>query len=189
MAMSAGIAHNRNVCCTQNTQAAITTRARGTQCTLMFLISTSSQTEEEFPGAAIPGRVGSSGRSGGPVQVPASGLLSNFSFGRPGTHGQDCEQLPVHFLETVLEVYNTHAGASQKFPASRDGAHIAAKAGPHMCTCSSHVSNTGDTEEMRIGGGLYSCLSCQQHNRPATHVNVCTSKMAYSCALCKKSFP
>ncbi|XP_077537723.1 uncharacterized protein LOC144149881 isoform X2 [Haemaphysalis longicornis] len=37
--------------CSQQTQAAIATGTRGTQCALTLLISTTSQTEQEFPEA------------------------------------------------------------------------------------------------------------------------------------------
>ncbi|XP_077545555.1 uncharacterized protein LOC144158522 isoform X2 [Haemaphysalis longicornis] len=48
--MSVCAVSNRDVFCShQQTQTAVTTSARGAQCALTFLISASSQTEEDFP--------------------------------------------------------------------------------------------------------------------------------------------
>ncbi|XP_077545557.1 uncharacterized protein LOC144158523 isoform X2 [Haemaphysalis longicornis] len=52
VATSVYAASNRNVLCSQKTQTAITTSARGAQCALTFLTSASSQTEKKFPGTA-----------------------------------------------------------------------------------------------------------------------------------------
>ncbi|XP_077557544.1 uncharacterized protein LOC144172800 isoform X4 [Haemaphysalis longicornis] len=51
MAMSRDADRNWDVSCCRKTQATITSSATGTQCALVFHVSTSSQTEEEFLGA------------------------------------------------------------------------------------------------------------------------------------------
>ncbi|XP_077544996.1 uncharacterized protein LOC144158182 isoform X9 [Haemaphysalis longicornis] len=62
----------------------------------------------------------------------------------PETHGKAWKGFPAALLETVPEVDSAQASALKNFPAPRDGEDIAAKAGPHICSCNLHSGNTSN---------------------------------------------
>ncbi|XP_077544990.1 uncharacterized protein LOC144158182 isoform X3 [Haemaphysalis longicornis] len=89
----------------------------------------------------------------------------------PETHGKAWKGFPAALLETVPEVDSAQASALKNFPAPRDGEDIAAKAGPHICSCNLHSGNT---------------RACQQHNHPSDQAKAGASKVPHICAACKK---
>ncbi|XP_077545685.1 uncharacterized protein LOC144158581 isoform X1 [Haemaphysalis longicornis] len=153
--------------CSQQTQAAVATGTRGTQCAPRLLISITSQTEQEFPvddaQAGAPLKTHHATRAGGDIP------------GKPGCRTCSCRP---------------PTGNERSF--STDSKKIQFGGILYSClTCqqSNHQATKGNICTIQTP---YSCTVCQKSYRHKRcldmHMKVCNGERCHACGLCQKSF-
>ncbi|XP_077528668.1 uncharacterized protein LOC144141039 isoform X2 [Haemaphysalis longicornis] len=153
--------------CSQQTQAAIATGTRGTQCALTLLISTTSQTEQKFPvddaQAGVPLKTHHATRADGDIA------------GKPGCHCCSC--CPP-------------TGDERSFSADSKKIQFGGKL--YSCLSCQESNHRATHWEVSTIQTPYSCTVCRKSYRQKRsldmHVKVHNGERCHVCGICQKSF-
>ncbi|XP_077545596.1 uncharacterized protein LOC144158538 isoform X3 [Haemaphysalis longicornis] len=170
MPVSMGAAHNRDTFCrSQKIQAAINTSATGTQCSLGFFKSASSQTAVEFPvlevNTTLPGASTEFLSSKDNADIAA----------KTGLHTCSC--------------YSSSGNKRSFFDASKE-----ILCGHKLHSCLSCQRHTHTTTEVKVCASkmLHICTLCKKafskKHRLITHMGVHTGERPFVCKTCEKRY-